>query len=179
MGLIIFNFSRRVRNQYPNLFLVLFFEQIHLESCPFQQVACANKNCSEKVQRRHLTQHENNMCPWRILQCIYCTEPHPRCMMQVRIVTVKESMGNNTPLGRKYFNISVNNIETISIEWELKYIDNKIYFRSLKKSQWGYVSVGKIESLKNQIKIRGYGYWIFRGGHGFCGYWLKFWPLYG
>ena len=96
--------------------LVLFVEQIHLESCPFQQVGCANKNCHEKAQRRHLTQHKNNVCPWRILQCTYCTEPHPDCMMQLRIVIMEESTRNNTPLARKSFNVSVGKIETLKIE---------------------------------------------------------------
>ncbi|CAH3128133.1 unnamed protein product, partial [Pocillopora meandrina] len=79
-------------------------KKIHLKSCPFLQVACSNKNCPKKVQRRHLTRHENYVCPWRILQCTYCTEPHPDCMMQDHIrqcskfpITCPNSCGLSIP----------------------------------------------------------------------------------
>ncbi|PFX17392.1 TNF receptor-associated factor 4 [Stylophora pistillata] len=57
-------------------------KEVHLRSCPFHQVLCSNNNCDTKIQRRLLKQHENIACIWRILQCTYCSEPHPACKMQ-------------------------------------------------------------------------------------------------
>ena len=70
----------------PSLFL--FVWQVHLESCSFILLACNNFSCKVKVQRRHLEQHQLSECPWRILSCEYCSEPHPECQMQVRLSVV-------------------------------------------------------------------------------------------
>lgn len=80
-------------------------KKVHLESCPFQQVEFSNNNCHERIQRRHpIKQHENDECPWRILQSTYCSEPHPECKIQYHIrqcskfpVTCPKSCGRSIP----------------------------------------------------------------------------------
>ena len=62
--------------------------QVHLESCPFKLVPCTNVYCYTTVQRRNLKRHVTIKCPWRILECDHCSEPHPECQMQVDIAIV-------------------------------------------------------------------------------------------
>ena len=84
------DFCKPISFKWNSLLCFFFVEQAHLGSCPFHQVTCTNKNCDKIVQRRHLKQHENNECPWRILQCTHCFEPHPECQMEVGTVIVIE-----------------------------------------------------------------------------------------
>ncbi len=42
---------------------VLLMPQVHLESCLFKLVSCANENCHVTVKRRYLENHLMIMCP--------------------------------------------------------------------------------------------------------------------
>lgn len=57
-------------------------KEVHLASCLFKLVPCTKKNCYVIVQRRHLEEHVIFKCPWRILECGHCSEPHPKCKMK-------------------------------------------------------------------------------------------------
>ena len=46
-------------------------------------VACTNEHCLEQVKRKDLEQHVTITCAWRIIECEYCEEPHPRRHLQV------------------------------------------------------------------------------------------------
>ena len=73
------------------------FEQAHLEACTFKMVACTNEHCLEQVKRKDLEQHVTNTCEWRIIECEYCEEPHPKRYLQV----------NKTKNNRRYFPLRV------------------------------------------------------------------------
>ncbi|CAH3170376.1 unnamed protein product [Pocillopora meandrina] len=79
-------------------------KEVHLESCSFMLLVCDHFSCGAKVQRKHLEQHQLSECPWRILYCEYCSEPHPECQMQDHIqkcsgfpVTCPNSCGLSIP----------------------------------------------------------------------------------
>ncbi|XP_027056332.1 TNF receptor-associated factor 6-like [Pocillopora damicornis] len=79
-------------------------KEVHLESCSFMLLACDHFSCGAKVQRKHLEQHQLSECPWRILYCEYCSEPHPECQMLDHIqkcsgfpVTCPNSCGRSIP----------------------------------------------------------------------------------
>ena len=60
-----------------------YLKQAHLEACPFKIVTCTNENCHLTVKRKDLEQHVTNTCEWRIMECEYCEEPHPKRHLQV------------------------------------------------------------------------------------------------
>ncbi|XP_022804795.1 TNF receptor-associated factor 4-like [Stylophora pistillata] len=79
-------------------------KEVHLGNCPFHRLPCNNSKCQERVQRRHIKQHENEECPWRILNCSYCSDPYPECEMQDHIkeckkfpMTCPNSCGSSIP----------------------------------------------------------------------------------
>ena len=55
-----------------------FLKQAHLEACLFKIVTCTNENCDVTMKRRDLEQHVTNTCEWRIIECEYCEEQHPK-----------------------------------------------------------------------------------------------------
>ena len=70
-----------------------YLQQAHLEACPFKIVTCTNENCHASVKRRDLEQHMTNTCEWRIIECEFCKEPHPKRHLQVnRIKNNRDSL---------------------------------------------------------------------------------------
>ena len=60
-----------------------YLKQAHLEACTFKIVTCNNENCHVTVKRKDLEQHVTNTCEWRIIECEYCEELHPKRHLQV------------------------------------------------------------------------------------------------
>ncbi|KAL9953964.1 hypothetical protein ACROYT_G041448 [Oculina patagonica] len=54
-------------------------KEVHLTSCLCKLVPCTNENCQVTIQRKDLESHAMTKCPWRVLECDYCSEPHPEC----------------------------------------------------------------------------------------------------
>ncbi|XP_069772568.1 TNF receptor-associated factor 3 isoform X2 [Narcine bancroftii] len=46
--------------------------EAHLLECPYQEVRCARRGCTEKVQRKDLADHLNSSCTYREQACKYC-----------------------------------------------------------------------------------------------------------
>uniref|UniRef100_UPI00398F0CC8 TNF receptor-associated factor 3 isoform X2 n=1 Tax=Pristiophorus japonicus TaxID=55135 RepID=UPI00398F0CC8 len=44
----------------------------HLLECPYQEVRCARRGCTEMVQRKDLADHLNSSCKYREQTCKYC-----------------------------------------------------------------------------------------------------------
>ncbi|XP_067895067.1 TNF receptor-associated factor 3 isoform X2 [Heterodontus francisci] len=44
----------------------------HLLDCPYQEVPCARRGCTEMVQRKDLADHLNSSCKYREQTCKYC-----------------------------------------------------------------------------------------------------------
>ena len=60
------------------------FYQDHLLSCSFKLISCPNGNCAVKTTRQKLDEHVATVCEWRKVTCDHCSEPHPKCLLQVR-----------------------------------------------------------------------------------------------
>ncbi|XP_059814825.1 TNF receptor-associated factor 3 isoform X1 [Hypanus sabinus] len=48
--------------------------EAHLHECPYQEVRCARRGCTEKVQRKDLADHLNSTCTYREQACKYCNK---------------------------------------------------------------------------------------------------------
>ena len=59
------------------------FYQGHLLSCSFKLISCPNGNCAVKTTRQKLDEHVATVCEWRKVTCDHCSEPHPKCFLQV------------------------------------------------------------------------------------------------
>ena len=57
-----------------------------MESCLLLIVSCTNNNCAESMIRKDLDKHVTTGCQWRLVQCSYCNEPHPKCQGEVIII---------------------------------------------------------------------------------------------
>ena len=85
--MIVFCCVQEIKCQHMNTNLVFFFsKKDHLTLCLLKIVPCVNKNCSETMTLNNLFQHMITTCPWRILRCTYCSESHPECKTEVRIL---------------------------------------------------------------------------------------------
>ena len=73
-----------------------YLKQTHLKACPFKIVTCTNENCDVTVERRDLEQHVTNTCEWRVIECEYCEQQHPKKHMQVNV----------TKLNRLFFHVA-------------------------------------------------------------------------
>ena len=73
-----------------------YLKQAHLEACPFKIVTCTIENCHVTVKRKDLEQHVTNTCEWRIIECEYCEQQHPKKHMQVSV----------TKLNRVFFHVA-------------------------------------------------------------------------
>ncbi|KAM7436802.1 hypothetical protein ABFA07_013447 [Porites harrisoni] len=60
-------------------------KEANLEACTFKMVACTKEHCLEQVKRKDLEQHVTITCAWRIIECEYCEEPHPKRHLQVHL----------------------------------------------------------------------------------------------
>lgn len=67
-------------------FTVFLSQQNHMESCLLLIVSCTNNNCTETMIRKDLNKHVTIGCQWRLVQCSYCNEPHPKCQGEVIII---------------------------------------------------------------------------------------------
>ncbi|XP_069772569.1 TNF receptor-associated factor 3 isoform X3 [Narcine bancroftii] len=52
--------------------VALYENKAHLLECPYQEVRCARRGCTEKVQRKDLADHLNSSCTYREQACKYC-----------------------------------------------------------------------------------------------------------
>ena len=59
------------------------FYQDHLLSCSFKLISCPNVNCAVKTTRQKMDEHVATVCEWRMVTCDHCSEPHPKCLLQV------------------------------------------------------------------------------------------------
>ena len=62
------------------------------------------------VKRKDLEQHVTNTCEWRIIECEYCEEPHPKRHLQVSRIK------NNTTL---FFSPSAKAFQQIPLSFDL------------------------------------------------------------
>ncbi|XP_032882369.1 TNF receptor-associated factor 3 [Amblyraja radiata] len=46
--------------------------EAHLLECPYQEVCCARRGCTEQIQRKDLADHLNSSCTYREQVCKYC-----------------------------------------------------------------------------------------------------------
>ena len=78
-------------NRISMLLLLFFFYQDHLGllSCSFKLISCPNVNCAVKTTRQKLDEHVATVCEWRMVTCDHCSEPHPKCLLQVSSVMIK------------------------------------------------------------------------------------------
>ena len=60
-----------------------YLKQAHLKACLFKIVTCTNENCDVTLKRKDLEQHVTSTCEWRIIECEYCEEQHPKRYLQV------------------------------------------------------------------------------------------------
>jgi len=67
----------------------LFVLQNHLATCSCKIVSCLNKNCDIAMRRKNLKLHMTTTCQWRIIQCEHCSEPHPKCQMEVNMIRIQ------------------------------------------------------------------------------------------
>ena len=74
-----------------------YLKQAHLEACPFKIVTCTIENCHVTVKRKDLEQHVTNTCEWRIIECEYCEEPHPKRHLQVSRIKITATLFFNHP----------------------------------------------------------------------------------
>ena len=63
----------------------LVVQQTHLASCPLRDIHCTNDNCQVTLKRKDLSEHVSVTCQWKILLCEFCSEPHPKCQMEVTV----------------------------------------------------------------------------------------------
>ena len=59
------------------------FYQDHLLSCSFKLISCPNVNCAVKTTRQKMNEHVATACEWKMVTCDHCSEPHPKCLLQV------------------------------------------------------------------------------------------------
>ncbi|CAH3170510.1 unnamed protein product [Porites evermanni] len=62
-------------------------KETHLETCRFEIVTCVNENCRETMKKKDLNKHVTNTCEWRIRECEYCKEQHPKCHLEDHLET--------------------------------------------------------------------------------------------
>ena len=72
-------------NRISMLLLLFFFYQDHLGllSCSFKLISCPNVNCAVKTTRQKMNEHVATACEWKMVTCDHCSEPHPKCLLQV------------------------------------------------------------------------------------------------
>ena len=61
----------------------IFYQQNHLSACPCKVVYCTNQNCGEILLKKDVVEHVASLCQWRIVLCVHCNEPHPKCQEEV------------------------------------------------------------------------------------------------
>lgn len=85
MQLLFWHWTLMKRNTF-----FYYLQQVHLETCTFELISCTNGNCQMIIERKALEQHLRNACEWRIMECEYCKQLHPKKYLQVKTIIIQK-----------------------------------------------------------------------------------------